>query len=59
MTVPTTVPFAAFSGTESPASAAWVGPSFTFVTLIVNALSTVRLPWSVTRTVIACELALS
>ena len=57
--MPTTVPFAEFSATVPPDSVALAGASLTFVTPIVNGLSNVSPPWSVTRTVIACEVALS
>jgi len=58
-TAASTVPFAEFSATVPPESVALVGASLTSVTLMVNALSTVSPPWSVTRTVMPCEVALS
>ena len=50
LNVATFVPEAAFSATELALALTFVGASFTFVTLIVNAFSNVKPPASVTRT---------
>jgi hypothetical protein len=57
--VPTTVPLAAFSATEPPASVAPVGASLTLVTPMANDLSNVSPAWLVTRTVTPCDAPLS
>ena len=57
--VATTVPAAAFSATEPPATVMSVGASFWLVTAMLTVSVRVRPPASVTVTLTWCEVAVS